>query len=991
MARPLAVAALAGWIACTTAHAQTPIPASFSAPEGTIDLDESGFLVSVHQLEEGIQRDPRHDIDTVELQLAGNLLDGDGVPFFNDADLEDPDYQANDEGQFIVAGVINFGDDTDPLIGTIGDDGNFAPDEKYPGIPGFGNGDGKDDFAIEVLSFLELKAGLNRLGVNSADGFRFTIGVGTNTRDAFAVQPEGAVFEGNRGAANSEFELMVESDGIYPVRLIHWDGGGVSSIELYSVHPAEAGGERILVNDSSNANAVKAYRTATGNTPTATSVLPRPGSDGSFPRPTLSVQLEDGAAGIEVGSVMLQFDGVDVTDAADISKSGGSTSVRYLTPEFLEPNSQHSARLDFQDDSGASRSHTWQFGIANFVNLTADLSFPLDAKDESAPGFSGRVHQAREGAGLAASVERANAQVRGTLVDPFSGTAFANEATTDAFEVEGVINFVESLDAAEQPERGNFTEPDQADALFPGIPGSEGHDNQYAVELVTYLELPEGLYALGVNSQDGFELVAGRDARDVFDVRILGQAEGTRAVPEDDIMILNVAEAGLYSFRLVQFESSDDPIVNFTIPTDGGALEFFSLDPNEFAEDPETAQKILINDASNSQSIKAWRQLTVPERSYVASVSPSPDATAVAVTAPIEAAIHNLADDATVGLKVDGADVAASVSTRRGVTTVSYQPDAPLQRGALVSVELSYGNVSHQWSFSTSTGEVAMLVTNVGEKESDLQIKARLEQVFGFDVLLVDDDTVDNSNGDEGKFLIADAQALDVKLVYVASPVNSNKAGAQAWHTSGIPLINVEQADIDNFQYAGGGGGIAQGQTSVNIVASEHPIAAGFPAGEVVFTDGFLADSGTGSHHAGVGQVVEGDTVTVVAELTGGQAALVGFDIGTQLLDETVTTARMAHLAITGDDQFRSFNENGLKLFDALVAWVLGVDPPTAVQEPAQLNLPTFANGQVTLSWDGAGVLQTASSATGPWTEVANQSNPQTVEATGTAFFRVQQ
>ena len=284
-----------------------------------------------------------------------------------------------------------------------------------------------------------------------------------------------------------------------------------------------------------------------------------------------------------------------------------------------------------------------------------------------------------------------------------------------------------------------------------------------------------------------------------------------------------------------------------------------------------------------------------------------------------------------------------------------------------------------------------MLVTNVGEKESDLQIKARLEEVFGFDVLLIDDDAVDNRNGDDGKFLIADAQDLDVKLVYVSSPVNSNKAGAQAWHASGIPLINVEQADIDNFQYAGGGGGIAQGQTSVNIVAPEHPIAAGFPMGDVVFTDGFLTDSGTGSHHAGAGQVVEGDTVTVVAELSGGQAALVGFDVGTQLLDETVTTARIAHLAITGDDQFRSFNENGLKLFDALVAWVLDIDPPSVVQEPAQLNPPTLANGQVTLSWEGAGVLQTAPSVTGPWTEAANQGNPQSVDASGTAFFRVQQ
>jgi hypothetical protein len=591
---------------------QTNVPASFAAPDGTVDLGDSGFLVLTHQLEAGVQRDPRHDIETVELQLAGNLLDADGVPFF-----DDPEYSKTDEGQFIVDGVINFSDETDPFLDTIGSDGNFTPDEKYPGIPGFGNGEGKDDFAIEILSFIELKAGLNRLGVSSNDGFRFTVGVGTNTKDAFAVQPEGAVFEGDRGAANSEWDLMVAADGVYPIRLIQWDGNGTASIEFYSVFPPEEGGERILVNDRSNDSAVKAYRTNTGTTPTAGSVLPRPGSDGSFPRPTLSVQLEDGQAKIVTSSVKLTFDGADVSAEATVNKSGSTTTVRYLTSEFLAPNSVHSATLEFSDDSGAGRSHEWSFGIADFVNLGADLAFPLDSKDTSASGFSGRVHLAREGAGLSESVSRANSQIRETLIDPFSGSVFDNEASPTTFTVDGVINFVESLDDAEQPDRGSFTQPDFEDVVFPGIPGSGGHDNQYAVELVTYLELEKGLFALGVNSQDGFQLAVGADARDVFDVRVLGQAEGTRAVPADDIMILNVEEAGLYSFRLLQFESSDDPIVNFTIPTDGGGLEFFSLDPNEFAEDPESAERILINDSTNPKSIKAWRQLSVEERPYI--------------------------------------------------------------------------------------------------------------------------------------------------------------------------------------------------------------------------------------------------------------------------------------------------------------------------------------------------------------------------------------
>lgn len=891
----------------------------------------------------------------------------------------------------MVEGVINFSDVTDSFLGTTGSSGNFTPDDKYPGIPGFGNGvDFSDDFAVEILSFIELKAGLNRLGINSDDGFRFTIGVGTNTRDAFAEVPDGASFEGSRGAANSEWDLNVEADGIYPIRIVHWDGGGEGSIEFYSVFPPEAGGERILVNDTSNANAVRSFRTATGTTPTATSVLPRPGSSGVFPRPTISVELQDGEASIDQASVRLAFGDADVTGETSVSKTGGRTVIQYLTPEFLAPNSLQNATLGFSDSNGVARSHTWSFTIADFVNLTGDLAYPLDAKDTAAPGFNVRVHQAREGAGLPASVARANAQIRGSLVDPFSGDIFTNEATESDAVVEGVINFVESTSDDEQPEKGNFTGVDSGEALFPGIPGSGGHDNQYAVEVVTYLELPVGLYAIGVNSQDGFQLATGADARDVFDVQVLGQAEGTRAVPEDDVMILNVEDAGLYSFRLLQFESSDDPIVNFTIPTDGGALEFFSLDPNDFAVDAETAEKILINDTGNPGAIKAWRELTIDERPYVGAVSPAPDATSVAVTTSITAEINNLPSGADVTLKINGEDVAANVRTRSGVTTVTYQPTDPLARGERVTVELTYGDVSNAWQFTTSTGEVAMLITNVGEKESDLQIKARLEEIFGFDVLLVDDDTVDTRDTEDGKFLIADAQGLDVKLVYVSSPVNSNKAGAQAWHTSGIPLINVEQADIDNFQYASGGGGIANGPppTSVNILLPEHPMAAGLGEGEIAFTDGFLPGSDTGSHHAGSGHVM-GDTVAVVAQLPGGQSALVGFDIGTTLLDETVTTARMAHLAITGDDQFRSFNENGLKLFDAMVAWLLGIDVPVAEPEDMVFNPIRLSGSDVTISWTGGGVLEEAETPVGPWRRSAQQDNPQVVPAEGNRFYRL--
>ena len=62
----------------------------------------------------------------------------------------------------------------------------------------------------------------------------------------------------------------------------------------------------------------------------------------------------------------------------------------------------------------------------------------------------------------------------------------------------------------------------------------------------------------------------------------------------------------------------------------------------------------------------------------------------------------------------------------------------------------------------------------------------------------------------------------------------------------------------------------------------------------------------------------------------------------------------------------------------------------TAATPTLALNPPTLSNGQITISWNGSGTLQEASSVTGPWGSSANQSNPQTVPtADGVKFYRI--
>ncbi len=972
--RPVSFALALVLLGASVGNAQTLIPPSSAAPDGLVDTSERGFLVQVNQLPEGVQRDPRHVISVVEDQLAGRLIDAEfGEPYPNEIDGEDSTYPKADDGRFIVEGAINFNQDSDPAFGDVGESGNFTPDDKYPGIPGFGNGGGLDDFAIAAEGYLELAAGTYRFGVNSDDGFQVIFGVGTNPRDAFATVPDGGVFEGGRGAANSEFDIQIEADGLYPVRLLQWDGAGGASVEFYSVDVASD--ERTLVNDPSSAGAIKSYWMATGTTATVTEVVPAPGATGIFPRPTLSVRLADGGTNIDENSVSLSLDGETVE--ATVQRSGSEVSAVFQSADFLEADSVHTATLSFQDSAGVSRQHDWSFTVGGFVTLPASDAYPSTAVEGASRGFAVRVHQARQDAGLVPSVSRADSQVRGTLVDPFTSDPFENQVPGRGFEIEGAVNLEE-----EGREAGLFTAANgKADAMFPGIPGDADHDDQFAVELVGFLELSAGMHVFGVNSQDGFDLRVGPDARSLFGASSLGQFNGVRPASEEDLMIVLVEEPGIYSFRLLQFESGDDTIDNGTVSTEGSALEFYTIDPDDFAANPATAPRILVNDPDEANAVKAWQTVNADGPAYVSSAFPAPDSVSVPVNTSINIVIQNLTNDDEVTMKVNGEEVRVRPRLRSTGTEVNFTPADIFGKGETVTIELTYGSTTDTWSFSTSTGNLAIMIVNGDEaSESDFAVRERLQSVFGFDVLLVDDTTVEN-----GAFSAEEAQGLDPTLIFVSSTTLSGRVVAQPWHELAVPIVNVEQATADDFQLVTGNGQANNIAGTVEIVDPDHPLAAGFEAGEVAYMEGQIR---TGVHW---GTPVE--EATIVAQRVGNpaQVLIYGIEEGAELLDFTLAPARRVQFGITGDNNFSSFNDNGIKLFDAAISWALSIDPPAVDVPPARLNSPVLEGGQVVISWEGAGVLQTASAVEGPWTDSADQSNPQSVDPAGNLFFRVLQ
>ena len=64
-------------------------------------------------------------------------------------------------------------------------------------------------------------------------------------------------FDGGRGSSDSIFAFNVAQAGVYPLRLIWFEGGGGANLEWFTVDQA---GNKILINDTGNPASLKAYR-----------------------------------------------------------------------------------------------------------------------------------------------------------------------------------------------------------------------------------------------------------------------------------------------------------------------------------------------------------------------------------------------------------------------------------------------------------------------------------------------------------------------------------------------------------------------------------------------------------------------------------------------------------------------------------------------------------------------------------------------------------
>lgn len=280
-------------------------------------------------------------VGAAEQVLAGQRKDADGNVLPNVADLSG----AGTDGRFVIPGTINF-DDADPDT-----HGNFQNDPAVH-VPGIAAG---DNYAQEILTYIDLPAGVVGMGVNSDDGFRTTAGV---FGDVFAAGTVVGEVNGGRGAADSIFYFNVPEAGVYPFRTIWFEGGGDSSVEWFTVNED---GTKDLINGTA-ATARKAYRAVAAGTAKAVvrKVTPALGVGGVANDVTISAEIVDGATAIAGAS--LKLDGVAVN--ATVTKAGTVTTVSYKNTTPFAEASVHTATVSYTDGT-TPISRDWKFTAQN--------------------------------------------------------------------------------------------------------------------------------------------------------------------------------------------------------------------------------------------------------------------------------------------------------------------------------------------------------------------------------------------------------------------------------------------------------------------------------------------------------------------------------------------------------------------------------------------------------------------------------------------------
>ena len=299
-------------------------------------------------------------------------------------------------------------------------------------------------------------------------------------------------------------------------------------------------------------------------------LTPAAGASVDTVTPVIEVAIQNRDTTVNASTIKLTLNGVDVT-GAKVSTTASGATLSYTLAKLPASGVLNKASISFKDNEGVEVKTEWQFAV---VYRALDPASKLNAKGKTS-GFKLHVVQASiDGGSLENSLDRAESQLA-------SGSSIPRVVDTNA--VVNTINF----DKRAGEVRGYF--PD--DVMVPGIdPDVTGNgDNDFTVEIVTYLDLPAGVHRFGVICDDGYKVASGIAPINASTTPLAFHNGG----PADETFDFVVSDAGIYPFRMVWYERAG-----------AGHAEWFSVNPT-------TGERTLLNDAAAAGSIKAWSAVDI--------------------------------------------------------------------------------------------------------------------------------------------------------------------------------------------------------------------------------------------------------------------------------------------------------------------------------------------------------------------------------------------
>lgn len=414
----------------------------------------------------------------------------------------------------------------------------------------------------------------------------------------------------------------------------------------------------------------------------------------------LHAEIKDYNTQVDPNSVTLALDGNSITNFT-LAQAAGVTTINWTPTSLYAPSSYHTAELTYADNGTPPKTNTWtwNFRVGTYTTLPTNL-VAASSLVSTNPGFALRISQIDANRGP--TIQRAENQLAGLLLDPATGLPYTNRATIQATNESYVINY-STLGSL-----GDF--PTELPNSIPGLPGlmpdgvTSTGDTNAALDAVTYLYLTAGnLYTFGVNSCDGFQLTAA-STPDLF--ALVGSSfDSIRGPTNDTLVTFGVAQTGYYPFRLLHFVGG----LELVYPTpDLAALEFFTVDA--------IGTRTLINDTNTAGYVPAY--LPAQTLPYIRSVSPAVGLTGVSRNAPVDVTLVDgniTVQTNTIQMWINGAVVAPTITTSAGITTVHYVRSGTWPLNSTNTVQFAFtdsasNSRTNSWQFAIENVLVNLFV-----------------------------------------------------------------------------------------------------------------------------------------------------------------------------------------------------------------------------------------------------------------------------------------